>query len=106
MYFISCRLIQIAHLFAGVFQRVVGFGLLGLLLSLAPRLMSSLEEVARGEQLRSLIRCRHSDRRLLLLVEVVLGFAEHDALHASGGHPGCVSKEEGIVFGVATRLWW
>ena len=87
MYFISCRLIQIAHLFAGIFQREVVFGSLGLLVSLALRLESSFEKAVWGEQLRPLIGCRHGNRRLLLLIEV-LSFAENDALHAPSGRSG------------------
>ena len=87
MYFISCRLIQIAHLFAGIFQREVVFGSLGLLFSFAPRLEPTLEQIVRREHLRPPISSSHRDRlRLLLLIEV-LSFAEDDTLHAASGHP-------------------
>ena len=90
MYFISCRLIQIAHLFARIFQREVVFGSLGLLFSLASRLESSLEEAVWGENFRFLVGGRHSNC-LLHLIEVGLCFAEYDALHAARGHSSRVS---------------
>ena len=76
VYFVSCRLIQIAHLFAGILQREVVFGSLGrLFLGLAPRLKPTLEEIVWGEHLRPPIGGRHRDRLSLLLLIELLSFA-------------------------------
>ena len=104
VYFISCRLIQIAHLFARIFQWEVVFGSLGLLFSLAPRLESSLEEAVWGEHFRFLIGGRHSNC-LLHLIEVGLSFAEYDTLHAPSWHTSWVSKDESVVLCVAAGFW-
>ena len=88
VYLISCRLIQIAHLFARILQREVVFGPLGLFLGLAPRLESTLEQIVWGEHLRPPIGGRHSKRlSLLLLLIEVFSFAQNDALHTASGHP-------------------
>ena len=74
-----------------------------LFLSLAPRLLESLEEIVRGELFA--FRCHHHRLLHRLLLVEVFDLAEGYALHAAGGGACRVSQDQGVIFCIAARLW-